>query len=95
MGLWISEGFLDRLVGIFKCDGDFLLLRRCSAVHGFGLAKPIHLVFLDGEFTVLDAPRILRPWLIVRFSHAAHVLESYRPLAVAPGDRLVMCESDI
>jgi len=95
MELWISGGFLDRLFGIFKFEGDFLLLQHCSAVHGFGLAKPIHLVFLDSEFTVLNAPRILRPWSIVRLSHAAHVLESYRPLAVLPGDRLVTCELDV
>jgi hypothetical protein len=86
--LWVSEGFFDRLCGIFRSHGAAVLLRRCHAVHSAGLAKPIFVVFLDSDWVVLNRPRVLRPWSIARLSSAAHVLESYRFPELAPGDRL-------
>jgi hypothetical protein len=86
--LWVSEGFFDRLCGIFRCHGAPVLLRRCNAVHGAGLAESIFVVFLDSDWVVLNRPRVLRPWSIAWLSSAAHVLESYRFPELAPGDRL-------
>ena len=86
--LWVSEGFFDRLFGIFGCHSEPILLRRCNAVHGVGLVKSIFVVFLDSDWVVLNRPRVLRPWSIARLSSAAHVLESYRFLELVPGDRL-------
>lgn len=86
--LWVSEGFFDRLCGIFRCHGEPVLLRRCNAVHSVGLAESIFVVFLDSDWVVLNHPRVLRPWSIARLSSAAHVLESYRFPELAPGDRL-------
>ena len=93
--LCVSEGFFDRLCGIFRCRGAPLLLKQCSAVHSFGLAKPIFIVFLDSDLVVLCSPRLLRPWSIARFRGAAHVLELDVFSEFAPGDRLKLRNSDI
>lgn len=89
--IWLTQGFFDRLFGIFAApDGRPLLLRNCSRVHGFGLRRPLFLTFLDGDHIVLGSDVVLRPWSVVAGLGASHVLESFTPLAIQIGCRLLL-----
>lgn len=87
--VWFTEGFIDRLFGIFATSGDHpLLLVNCRRVHGFGLRRSLFLTFLDRYGEVLNDGVVLRPRMTASDARAAHVLESWVPLCLSIGDRL-------
>jgi uncharacterized membrane protein (UPF0127 family) len=42
--------------------GEGMLLVRCNAVHMYGLAFPLDLIFLDKQGDVVDVVKALQPW---------------------------------
>lgn len=89
--LWMTEGFFDRFIGIFALsDCRPLLLLNCNLVHGFGMPHSLHLTFLDRDYRVVSAPRLLRPWSLAYERMASHVLESYELLPLRTGDQIVV-----
>jgi len=89
--LWMTEGFFDRFIGIFALsDCRPLLLLNCNLVHGFGMPHSLQLTFLDRDYRVVSAPRLLRPWSLAYERMASHVLESYELLPLRIGDQIVV-----
>ncbi len=91
----IAAGLVARARGLLwhppPAPGTGLLLAGVRRVHGFGLRRPLDLVYLDGEGRVL-ACAVLAPWRISSCHAAAHVLELQRGecarLRLVPGRRL-------
>lgn len=89
--VWLTEGFIDRLLGVFATPGDRpVLLQDCRRVHGFGLRRPLFLTFLDSHGAVLGDGIVVRPWTTACDTRASHVLESFEPLAMPIGSRLFL-----
>ena len=87
--IWLAQGFLDRLLGIFAVpDGRPLLLRDCNWVHGFGLRHSLFLTFLNQQGLVVSNGIALKRWAMASDSRASHVLESREQLAIPIGSRL-------
>lgn len=53
-----------------------LFIPNCNFIHTFGMRMPIDVVFLNGEYRVVDVVRNVQPWRIgPRCKEAEHVLE--------------------
>jgi uncharacterized membrane protein (UPF0127 family) len=85
------RGLLGRPALVQAHDG--LLLSPCNAVHTFGMAYPLDLVFLDQIGRVLDIAANVRPWRCRRCRGARQTLElaagSLAVLGIRPGDELI------
>lgn len=71
--------------------GDALLLPNTSWVHGFGMAGPLDVVYLDADYGVVRVVRSLKPWRIAPPGwRARHTLEMAAGGAsgISAGDRL-------
>lgn len=89
--VWLTQGFLDRLGGVFAlADGRPIMLRNCRWVHGFGLQRPLFLTFLDCDHVVLGSDIVLVPWSTAGERRASHVVEAYAPLGLPVGCRLLL-----
>lgn len=90
----IAKKFYERFIGLALFTSTdpptALLIPGCRAVHSIGLHRPFQLVFLDAAYRVLVVHEWVRPWRFVVCRSAAHALESYRPLALRPGDRVAL-----
>lgn len=77
----IAGTFFERARGLLlrpdPAPGRGLLLAGVRTVHGFGLLRPLDLVYLDAEGRVLDCA-VLAPWRIARCPAACHVVEMRR-----------------
>jgi uncharacterized membrane protein (UPF0127 family) len=71
------------------------LLKPCSAVHTFGMAYPIDVLFCDAAGTILRIVPGLPPWRVARHAHAAAVWElragSAEQWGWRVGDRISPC----
>lgn len=95
----VCENSLERARGLLfrrriQADTAFLL-RPCRAIHTFGMAYPIDVVFCDSRGEVLDIVRKLPPWQVARAFDAQAVWELPAGAALALGlrigDRLQPC----
>jgi uncharacterized membrane protein (UPF0127 family) len=72
--------------------GHGLLIDRCRAVHTFGLAMAIDVVFLSGQLSVLSIRSRLGPCRVARCAWARATLEiaagEARRIGLRPGDRI-------
>jgi uncharacterized protein len=100
--LQVADNFWSRFWGLqFRAAlpaGHGLLLVPCGAVHTCWLRFAIDLLFLDGEGTVLEVRRSVRPWRAVSAlrgkPHATLELPA-GSATVEPGTRLqLQLESD-
>jgi hypothetical protein len=64
----------ERLVGLIGSPGREGLLMRASCVHGWFLRRPLVVLGLDGEGTLVGKS-LLRPWRFVRIPGAAWIAE--------------------
>jgi hypothetical protein len=73
-GLWRRfRGYLGRPE---PGEGEGILLTPCSAVHTFGMAYALDILFLDARGRVLEVVGNLKPWRKTRRVRGArHVLE--------------------
>lgn len=55
------------LLGRFLRPGEGLYISPCSAVHTFGMAEPIDVVFLSSDGTVVAIYPSLAPWRLTRY----------------------------
>lgn len=82
---------LRGLLGIQLPTDMGLHIRPCASVHMWGMRRPLDVLFLDREGTVLRACE-LRPWQVGGAAKAASVLEcpagTIRRLGLRPGQRL-------
>jgi uncharacterized membrane protein (UPF0127 family) len=68
-----------------------LLLAPCRSVHTFGLRRPIDVVFLDADLTVVRVVQRLRPNRVASARGAVAALELMPGAAtLRPGERLVL-----
>ncbi|MDX1646596.1 MAG: DUF192 domain-containing protein [Longimicrobiales bacterium] len=61
----VAVTWLHRLLGLGRGDpdlGEGLLLVRCNAVHTYGMASRIDVVFVDLHGRVLDVVPEMKPW---------------------------------
>lgn len=91
----LANGVWSRLRGYLgrpePGEGEGILLAPCNAVHTFGMAYPLDIVFLDSQGRVLETVESLSPWRKTRrVGGARYVLEvragTIEATATARGD---------
>lgn len=76
----MADSWLGRLRGFLgrrePRQGEGILLLPCNAIHTFGMAFDLDVLFLDGEGKVLELRRSIPPWRITgRVPGGRYVLE--------------------
>lgn len=75
--------------------GTALLLQPCNAIHTWGMARPLDLVFCDTEGRVVELVQGLPPWRFARCATAHCVWEFHAgaigALGVQRGDLIRPC----
>lgn len=94
----VPETFLERAKGLLGARGDDhpgMVFRRCSMIHMFGMRRPLDVIFLDDNETVIKVIDVLKPWKIGGCWRSAHTLELPAGLAsrlgIIKGRRLKIC----
>lgn len=91
----IADTFISRfkgLMGVKKLDKGEGLLLNCSSVHCFFMKIPIDVVYLSGDYSVIDKETI-KPWRVGKILRGVkYVLELPCGAAdfVASGSKLVL-----
>ena len=75
-----AKSFFTRLKGLlFKksiSEDEGMLISPCSQIHTFGMKFPIDVIFLSGDFTVLEVLKNIFPNKISRYiPESKYVLE--------------------
>lgn len=70
----MPETFLERLTGLHAHSWDDSMLIPTRSVHGLGMGRPLRVVGLSRDLTVLRTD-VLRPWRFRTFTKASYVLE--------------------
>lgn len=69
MRVKLAQSYADRLRGVGLRvawrDFDALCLPRCRAVHTLALARPIDVVFVSGDATIVEVRQRVQPWRVV------------------------------
>lgn len=75
-----ATGFWSRAKGLLWAKADFspLFFAHCRCVHTFGMRRPIGLVWLTSQNTVVHLDPYVHPWSIRVCIQANNVLE-YNP----------------
>ena len=65
----LAQSYADRLRGVGLCvawrEFDAVCMPRCRAVHTLALARPIDVVFVSVDTTIVEVRHRVRPWRIV------------------------------
>jgi len=89
--VYVAASFRSRLLGLAGLrempPGTALLIPRCSSVHTFGMRFPIHVLFLDAEFEVIDERRVVKPRRVVWHRGARAVVEFQAEEPTSPASR--------
>jgi uncharacterized protein len=99
MHVHICETGIERTRGLLlrRCPDaqTAFLLKRCSAVHTFGMAYPIDVIFCDEAGQILEIQAGVRPWRLVSHARARVVWElragASELLGWRKGDRIAPC----
>lgn len=91
-----ATGFWSRAAGLWASPADgtpaALELRPCAAVHTLALGRPIDVVFVAADGTVLRVVPCLAPWRVALLPRAAATWElpdgACAIYGVKPGSRL-------
>ncbi len=86
----VATGFARRLIGLRRSPRGVGLLIRTRSVHGFGMRRPLLVIALDDEYTVLGS-KVLSPNRVVTFPRAWLMVEAPAHLEPPPpGERMVV-----
>lgn len=97
--IWVAETKAERMKGLLGTQcllaGQGLLLRPCSGIHTFGMKYAIDVLFLDGDYRVVETVDHMGPMRIARSYLAIMVLELPAGMAgsccTGVGHRLTVC----
>lgn len=84
----VATGFRERLIGLRHAGPDAAMLLEARSVHGFGMTRPVLVVWLDHRLTVVGV-ETLRPNRLLGSHRARYALEM--PIGAVPpslGSRL-------
>jgi uncharacterized protein len=74
-------------------SGQAMVLKRCGAIHTWGMRYPIDVLFLDRNWRIVAVKDRIGPWRMTHCLRAAHTVEiaagEARRIALQPGDELI------
>lgn len=90
-----TESLKERLGGLLVLkplsNGELLWISPCNAIHTFGMAYPLDLIYLDKDNVVRHLAEHIRPWRMHAYLRARATLElragMLKQLGIQKGDR--------
>ena len=87
----IARTFIQRLRGInLVLRGQSLFIPNCRAVHTIGVSRPLNIVFIDKRYRVIKVLSNLSPWRIAIAFGAWGVIETFEPVDVTVGQKVLI-----
>jgi uncharacterized membrane protein (UPF0127 family) len=86
----VARNFIQRLLGIYLVPaGGLLLIPNCRVIHTFGCRRPLNIAFINRDYRVVRIVTGLAAWRVIACDGAWGVIESYSPLDLLPGQRVI------
>lgn len=85
----VARSFFDRAIGLIRYRKPplfVMVFENCKMIHTFGMAYPIHVVFLDKRFRVVRK-MYMNPYRVSPYVRGAqYCIESHYPIPIEKED---------